>query len=219
MLSFFLCRKSSSEAVDAPQAGSGVPTEPAGQSVPQSSDAGDPQPQSDAPTGTEGPSGADSADEYAPSPIRRSPSRTASPCQPSPGMPPCPPSPPQASPSEANEASERTPEGPVRAAKAPGQEAAAEEVEEIPRVLPRRGLQGDTQERVQAAWVEGDQSSVIDKEKENAELAKLFDLSLEAQELIKVRIVLCVESSILSLPSDEPSRPFFLCRAWDNASR
>ena len=161
----------------------------------------------------------DLADEYASSPTHRSSPPTALPRRPSPVASPRPSPPPLASPSGADGAPEWASEGPVGAAEALGQEAATEEVEEIPRVLPHLGLQGGAQEEVKVAWVEGDQPSVISEEKEDEELGKLFDLSLEAQELIKVSVALCTDFSIFFLPSDESSRLFFLCRAWDNASR
>ena len=105
-------------------------------------------------------------------------------------MPQHPPSPPRASPNEVRAALEKTPEGPVGEAETLGQEAASDEVEEIPRVPPRLVLQGDTRERVQTAWVDGDQASVVDEEKENEELDKLFGLCFDAQQLIKVSVIL-----------------------------
>ena len=128
----------------------------------------------------------DSAYEYAPSPTHRSSSLIALPHQPSPGMAQRPPSPPRVSSSEARAAPERTPEGPVGAAEALGQGAAADEVVEIPRAPPRLGLLGDTRERVQTAWVEGDQAFVVDEENETEELDKLFGLCYDAQQLIKL---------------------------------
>ena len=127
----------------------------------------------------------DSDDEYAPSP-----SPVALPRQPSPVLSPCrPPSPPRAASGEVHAAFGRTPGGPVGTSEALGHEAAADEVEEIPQVIPSLGLQGDTRERLWAAWAESDLESVIDEERESDELDQLFDLCYGVQHLIKVSIV------------------------------
>ena len=90
-----------------------------------------------------------------------------------------------------------------------GQEAIAEEVEEIPRVLPCLGFQEGTQEATRVGCQEDDQPFTIDEDGEDEEIGNLLGLALDAQELIKVSLSHFVINSFFPLPSDVTSLPLF----------